>query len=438
MADAPVSPLRQQESATTREEVDFDDDGPEQETGTVSPIGHETPTKPTVRKSVSFQEPEEDGPPPSKPPRPLSPQQQAENTLIEAFPSIDTKVVKAVLTASGGKVEPAFNALLGMSDPSFAADEPPPPRQPARPMHREPMSQMEADEAYARRLAEQYNTEAPRAQNTYNQREPGRRGVNRQQQQYYDDPDSPERNFFDDDLPEIGRNIQQGFMETQKKFNSWITNLQKKIEGGDDEEEDLYSASQPSSRQNTGFQGRQNFGPSQADQLRGIRKMSEQRRSTEAQRYDADPHEMGEDEFERLELRDDEAPPPMPPRTSSRKAPNPDLFKSSPARQPPPGPVDEVDAADRAAAASGDEKSKKWQPLTSVAPAPEEDNDPFSLGDDDDADKTEDLRKEDTERLKEKARNSVSEGRSGSLVESETSGTKNKDAEVLLGGGKKE
>jgi len=44
----------------------------------------------------------------------MSPQQQAENTLIEAFPSIDTKVVKAVLVASGGKVEPAFNALLSM------------------------------------------------------------------------------------------------------------------------------------------------------------------------------------------------------------------------------------------------------------------------------------------------------------------------------------
>ena len=50
---------------------------------------------------------------PPKPPRPLSPQQQAENTLKEAFPSIDAAVVKAVLMASGGRVEPAFNALLG-------------------------------------------------------------------------------------------------------------------------------------------------------------------------------------------------------------------------------------------------------------------------------------------------------------------------------------
>lgn len=50
---------------------------------------------------------------PAKPPRPLNPQEQAENTLKEAFPSIDAAVVRAVLRASGGRVEPAFNALLG-------------------------------------------------------------------------------------------------------------------------------------------------------------------------------------------------------------------------------------------------------------------------------------------------------------------------------------
>jgi hypothetical protein len=46
--------------------------------------------------------------------RQLSPQEQAEKTLKEAFPSIDAAVVKAVLTASRGQIEPAFNALLGM------------------------------------------------------------------------------------------------------------------------------------------------------------------------------------------------------------------------------------------------------------------------------------------------------------------------------------
>lgn len=424
--------------------MDFDDNEPEQETGTVSPHGHETPTKPEVpagRKSVSFQEPEEMVPP-TKPPRPMSPQQQAEHTLVEAFPSIDTKVVKAVLMASGGKVEPAFNALLGMSDPSFQPEEEPsqqpPPQQPPRPMQRAPQTQMEADEQYARQLAEQYNYSGQQGQNRYNQREPARRRPNQQYPQYGEDDEEHERNFFDDDLPEIGRNIQQGFFETQKKVNSWINNFKKRIDGDDEDEDDLYSSSQAGSRQNT---GRINTGPSQSAQLYGIRKQAEaqQRRSTEASRYDADPHEMDDGEFERLELRDDDAPPPQPPRSSSRKSANPDLFKPQP-KPPQSGPVDEVDAAERK---SPDDKSKKWQPLTSIAPHPEEDNDPFSLGDDDDdKDKAEDVRKEDTERLKEAARASVSEGMndeaSKGLEEHERSGstgTKNKEAEELLKGG---
>ena len=111
--------------------------------------------------------------------------------------------------------------------------------------------------------------------------------------------------------------------------------------------------------------------------------------------------------------------------------------------------MDEVDAAERSNP-EGAEKggnAKKWQPLTSVAPNPEEENDPFALGDDDEADKTEDLRKDDSERLKEAARSSVSAGASGAAgeglkpAESERSGsmsTRNKEAEELLGGKKEE
>lgn len=304
--NTPVSPIRPEESVTTREEMDFDDN--EHETGTVSPQGQETPTKPakapSPRPRVSFQEQTEEIPP-SKPPRPVSPHQQAEITLIEAFPTIDTKVVKAVLAASGGKVEPAFNALLGMSDPDFRLEDAQPPPQPPRPAQRQPLNQLEADERLARQLAEQYNSGGQMARHQYNQREQGRRGPN--QQRTYDDDDR-ERSFFDDDLPEIGRNIQEGFMETQKRVNSWITNFKKKIDG-EENEEDLYNSSQAGSRQNTGnWPPRQDFGASQSEQLYQLRKAAEQqRRSTETQRYDADPRELGEEEFERLELRDEEA-----------------------------------------------------------------------------------------------------------------------------------
>ncbi|KAM0697316.1 hypothetical protein Q7P36_003387 [Cladosporium allicinum] len=469
MADQthPVSPpSNKRESMTTREEMDFEDNDHEQETGRVSPLGHDTltttnnkpvKTSPSPKPRVSFQD-QDDEIPPTKPPRPQSPQQQAENTLIEAFPSIDTKVVKAVLMASGGKVEPAFNALLAMTDPDFNPEEAAPP-QPPRPAQRQqqqqqsqqqprqPRNQLEADEMYARQLAEHFNSQGPDQgagqQTRYNQRE--RQGPNQQRPRY--DEEDREHSFFDDDLPEIGRNIQRGFAETQKQVNSWITTFKKRIDG-DDEDEDLYSGSSSSNAR----PARQNFGPSQTEQMYGIRKSAEHapRRSVEQQRYDSDPHVLDDSEFSRLELRDDEAPPAQPPRTSSRLPTNPDLFKPQP-KPPQSGPVDEVDAFDRnnpSSTPNNNPNAKKWQPLTSVAPAPEEDNDPFALGDDDDDinnSKTDDLRKEDTERLKNAARASISAG-SGegaklkpTLSESEQSGTKNKDAEELLSGaGKKE
>lgn len=55
---------------------------------------------------------EENAPP--KPPRPITEQQKNELILKEAFPSIDLTVIKAVLIASGGQIDPAFNALLGV------------------------------------------------------------------------------------------------------------------------------------------------------------------------------------------------------------------------------------------------------------------------------------------------------------------------------------
>ena len=99
------------ESPTTAKALDFDDETAE------------TPSSPL--KSVPLTEKpksglEEDAPPP-KPPRPLAPEQQAEITLKEAFPSIDAAVVKAVLRASGGRVEPAFNALLGIYGRDFSS-----------------------------------------------------------------------------------------------------------------------------------------------------------------------------------------------------------------------------------------------------------------------------------------------------------------------------
>jgi hypothetical protein len=94
------------ESPTTARPLDFDDES--QESGVIS-AGTPPISKPAPQLGNS-----DDGPtPPPKPPRPLSPRQQAENTLKEAFPSVEAAVVKAVLVASDGNVERAFHALLG-------------------------------------------------------------------------------------------------------------------------------------------------------------------------------------------------------------------------------------------------------------------------------------------------------------------------------------
>lgn len=88
--------------------------------------GQSNPTSPTPKTTTQSMTPSattppaptvtdegEDEAPPTKPPRPLTEAQKNEAILKEAFPSVDQGVIRAVLSASGGRVEPAFNALLG-------------------------------------------------------------------------------------------------------------------------------------------------------------------------------------------------------------------------------------------------------------------------------------------------------------------------------------
>lgn len=251
-----------------------------------------------------------------------------------------------------------------------------------------------------------------------------------------------------DDLPEIRKNIEQGFQETQKTVNKWITSFKKKLDG---EPEDYDQYGNPVRREREHGQpshGRQNYGPSQSDQMYGIRKSAEQRRSGDMRRsadhnrYDADNRVLGDD-FAQLELRDNEHQP----RSSSRNRPsaNPDLFKPTPVSPPQSGPVDEVDALYRNPSPNsqgGKAGGKKWQPLTSIAPNPEADeHDPFSLGDSDDEDqKTKDVSPEDSERLKKAAEakaeeTKVKEAPATELKPAERSGSvgqKDAAAEALL------
>jgi len=420
--NSPVSPTKTgAESPTTAQPLDMDDDDV-QESGVLSNEGA-PPRQATV---------EDEAPP--KPPRPLSPQQQAENTLKEAFPSIDAAVVKAVLTASGGRVEPAFNALLGMSDPD-AFREPTPPPQPPRPQAQRvgstPKSQLEADEQYARQLAEHYGggwSNEPRR---------GSRGdMPRGRQQTGLKPNEmneENHSFLDDDLPVIKENLRKGFLETQSKVNGWITNLKKKIDGEDEDgpAPQGYNAQYRSRRSGDG------------------------RQSGDYNRYDADPQVLGDD-FAGIQLNADGTPA----RRSTRPLANPDLFKPTPAAPKSndgrkvafqSGPPEDIDlyktspklGAKENAPPSG--KQSKWQPLSTVDPSPigEADNDPFSLGDSEDEKESKDrvggkeIKMDDTERLKKAAAEAMADniGEPARKPEAvETIGTKDKIADETLTG----
>ena len=233
--------------------------------------------------------------PPPKPPRPQTEEQKNQQILKEAFPSIDPSVIRAVLKASRGQIEPAFNALLEMTDPDAVQDDdvpPPPPPRPAAQQRGGPTStdrsQLEADEIYARQLAEHFESTAAYEARTANRGTPGastsargphmpprpRQETGLKPNELYDDR---EHSFIDDDLPVIKESLRKGFIETQSKVNSWFTTIKKKIDETFDEDEDQRRQNEPSNA----FIGR----PTR----------NQQRRSADYDRYDADPTILSDD-----------------------------------------------------------------------------------------------------------------------------------------------
>lgn len=373
---------------------------------------------------------------PPQPPRPISEIQDTHQMLKEAFPSIDMAVIKAVLRASQGQVEPAFNALLEMTDPDAAQEEAPPPP-PPRPRAAAAgptstaQSQLEADEEYARRLAEHYDSVGDyehRTANThtntrsYGASRGGQQATGLRPDQLRDDR---EHSFLDDDLPVIKESLLKGFAETQTKVNSWVTALKKKIDEQFDEDDERNNGQGSSS-----FMGR----PTR----------DQSRRSADYDRYDNDP-ELLSDDFAGMKFNSDgskfdgvEPRPAWLARANRRAAPvqgnrynnqygaNPNLFKPPPAPSKSPKPndgrrvafaedVEDIGDAYNASPRLGPNKepsppnsgkASKWQPLSAVEPSPIAENDPFSLGDSDDerdAKDKKEIKLEDSEDMLRKA-----------------------------------
>ena len=203
-----------------------------------------------------------------------------------------------------------------MSDPDAA--EPPPPTQPPRPMQgpkdlsSTEADQLAADERYARQLAEHYNGAAaygdlPRSVSGARRGQPRGPPRGRSPPRPEDLDDDRDRSFFDgkpsfevriltltkvaDELPIIRDNIKKGFLETQSTVNKWVSNLKKRIDGEDEK----------------GFQERPARGGYSNQQQYATRRSSDfARRSTDRERYDADPEVLGDD-FAGLQMKDNES-----------------------------------------------------------------------------------------------------------------------------------
>ncbi|KAG5361094.1 CUE domain-containing protein 5 [Yarrowia sp. C11] len=400
---------------TETEETDKDGDDKKTETITTTEVDKKTTTE--EESAPSYQQPytpklsqNESQPPtpPPKPPRPLSPFSQAQAHLKEAFPDTEDSVIKAVLVASGGEVEPAFTALLSMSDPNFKPDIPPRQQQ-QRPIggpgsdasmaHKihSPRSQIEADERLARQLAGQYDRRTANRTGGVPARYRGSTESNRSYSGRYDERrdnrEEDDQGFFQsEDWQDFSNQVVQGFNETKNKVNSWVKNLSNKIDGVESDErqyrdyeeygDDYYEprrqqrpAPAPRSESTRGLVGALGSGRESQESQRSYQEFYSSKTSRSKTRVNDDG------EFRTISLKnndlDDDDKPLMPPRPPAK------------------------DALAGATAAVNKAESNKWEPLKAVEPQPEEEKDPFFIGDsDDEDDKEEATKKEVKEEVK--------------------------------------
>lgn len=216
------------------------------------------------------QEDEDDSAPPLPVRKSVSPEEQSEKEnpmlkqLKEAFPNIEEKYVKAVLIASQGQLDPAFNALLFISDPDFEKEAPLPTRPvqaPTRGVRREPKTQLEQDEELARQLDKKFNkhgnsaSERTARERRIRQRErdyerrcgagaippKGRRDSDGYDNFEDDGEDDVFSNFVDKELPQIRENLNRNIQETGKKISTWFSGITKNLVDDDPN----YSESRP-------------------------------------------------------------------------------------------------------------------------------------------------------------------------------------------------
>ncbi|KAG7743354.1 hypothetical protein KL932_002095 [Ogataea haglerorum] len=161
--------------------------------------------------------------PPPMPKRPVSAAERAIQDLKEAFPTVEEKYVKMALIASQGQLDPAFNALLFLSDPSSDIAVPVVEAKPKLPSKDtfEKRRQLESDEALARRLAREYEKRGSRS------KAPPPKPKKKPVWAAIEDESDSEEDFVES----LAKNVEGA----KNAVGGWMSNLAKKLqttEGG--------------------------------------------------------------------------------------------------------------------------------------------------------------------------------------------------------------
>ncbi|QLG70640.1 hypothetical protein HG535_0A05810 [Zygotorulaspora mrakii] len=267
---------------------DIKEDSPKKPEGVIETAktdDSEQENPPAIEKEIDETKkgPEDERPEEATPPLParkktndiLEAKAPEENPILtqlkEAFPNVEEKYVKAVIIASQGALDPAFSALLFLSDPESGADielpsQPVVHKAPDLPQRRK-QTQLEQDELLARQLDEQFNKNRhsqrviqSRRQVNAAGREAGeaRRERIRERHRRNQQPLSPEEQrelygededswaqFMEKELPELKEKANRSIQETATKLNGWISGFRRNIVGdyaepGNSNERDYY------------------------------------------------------------------------------------------------------------------------------------------------------------------------------------------------------
>ncbi|CAI4064613.1 hypothetical protein SUVZ_08G0860 [Saccharomyces uvarum] len=308
------------------------------------------------------EEKEEDQPPlpaRNRPEEPAPKENPILQELKDAFPNLEEKYIKAVIIASQGALDPAFNALLFLSDPESGKDIELP-TQPVRKIPDAPVrrrqTQLEQDELLARQLDEQFNRSHSRrhraGQNTHDQRlkDRQRRRQNplspEERREYYGDAEEQEDSwsqFVDKDLPELTDRAGRSLQDTANKVSSWISDAYKRnFAQGNEQNNNQY-----------GHQDQQEeWEPEIVDFSQNEKKTRPQQ--PERKRFNSFGAQVGEDSLESHGItlhneggfeEDEDVPPQLPTRTKSGESAGKVVAETT-----------YIDTPDT-------ETKKKWQPL---------------------------------------------------------------------------